>query len=435
MDQHDNEAEEETAADRTNTSRRRQKPTCPHYQQLSTMRTARRTQSRFVVNTPKARCCSSGSNGGGGGGCGGGEQTKLGVHDIEDLLTFGKNPHREASIALYREEVNGNTGSSFGITFIERRKRGGGFEVDSLNENGIAAKDGRLKRGDWIVAVNGRKSKRWTVDQGLDQIRAMTKDPLVLDILRKEETQDEEEEDKYSEHAVCPYYLSRAIMPHANLVFAPYNYVLDPNIRKTLGIDLAGSVVVLDEAHNVEDTLCESGSGAFGELDLCQLVAVLAHYSNQKQANATENDKRTMELLGSREERQVSEVAHELLLFVEKLVGHMRSLREGFERSPGLEKVKQEHAKFRLADDHPVEVTYHGPTGHGFKGKAIGCAPMLEELGITPEICARLSDFAQSMESHLFGSDSEDEDRAGQAVLNDLLNVVSRFELASKNPE
>jgi hypothetical protein len=87
MDQ-DNGAEKETT-DQTNASRRRQKPTCPHYQQLSTMRTARQTQSRFIVNTQKVSCCSSVSGGGGGGG--GGEQTKLGVHDIEDLLTFGKN--------------------------------------------------------------------------------------------------------------------------------------------------------------------------------------------------------------------------------------------------------------------------------------------------------------------------------------------------------
>ncbi|KAF4319177.1 hypothetical protein JM18_004674 [Phytophthora kernoviae] len=45
----------------------------------------------------------------------------------------------------------------------------------------------------------------------------------------------------------------------AHIVFCPYNYILDPSIRKAVGITLHNSIVVLDEAHNVEDT-CRSGA-------------------------------------------------------------------------------------------------------------------------------------------------------------------------------
>ena len=36
----------------------------------------------------------------------------------------------------------------------------------------------------------------------------------------------------------CPYYLAREIEPIAEVVFMPYNYVIDPLIRKTLSVDL-----------------------------------------------------------------------------------------------------------------------------------------------------------------------------------------------------
>eukprot|EP01122_Echinamoeba_exundans_P004354 TRINITY_DN14387_c0_g1_i1.p2 TRINITY_DN14387_c0_g1~~TRINITY_DN14387_c0_g1_i1.p2 ORF type:complete len:122 (-),score=25.42 TRINITY_DN14387_c0_g1_i1:63-428(-) len=48
----------------------------------------------------------------------------------------------------------------------------------------------------------------------------------------------------------------------------PYNYVLDPLIRKTLGIDLTGSVIILDEAHNVESVAADCGSFELTNLDL-----------------------------------------------------------------------------------------------------------------------------------------------------------------------
>lgn len=54
-------------------------------------------------------------------------------------------------------------------------------------------------------------------------------------------------------HKVCPYYWSMDLAQSADIIFCPYNYLIDPIIRKCLSIDLTGAVVVLDEAHNIED--------------------------------------------------------------------------------------------------------------------------------------------------------------------------------------
>ena len=39
----------------------------------------------------------------------------------------------------------------------------------------------------------------------------------------------------------------------AELIFCPYNYILDPVIRRAVQIDLQDAVIILDEAHNIED--------------------------------------------------------------------------------------------------------------------------------------------------------------------------------------
>ncbi|NXG07349.1 RTEL1 helicase, partial [Sakesphorus luctuosus] len=62
-----------------------------------------------------------------------------------------------------------------------------------------------------------------------------------------------------SKHRACPYYLSRSLKQQADVIFMPYNYLLDPKSRKAHNLDLKGTVVILDEAHNVEK-LCEESS-------------------------------------------------------------------------------------------------------------------------------------------------------------------------------
>ncbi|XP_028276270.1 Fanconi anemia group J protein [Parambassis ranga] len=58
----------------------------------------------------------------------------------------------------------------------------------------------------------------------------------------------------------CSYYAARELMQGASIVFCPYNYLLDPMIRESMEIDLAGQILVLDEAHNIEDCARESAS-------------------------------------------------------------------------------------------------------------------------------------------------------------------------------
>ncbi|XP_072750132.1 Fanconi anemia group J protein homolog isoform X2 [Anoplolepis gracilipes] len=58
----------------------------------------------------------------------------------------------------------------------------------------------------------------------------------------------------------CPYFGARSLMDNAEIIFCPYNYIVDPNIRESMQINLKGDIVILDEAHNIEDTCREAAS-------------------------------------------------------------------------------------------------------------------------------------------------------------------------------
>ena len=72
----------------------------------------------------------------------------------------------------------------------------------------------------------------------------------------------------------CGYYASRGDQQaKAHVVFTPYNYIVDPAVRRAMNIDLKGAVVVFDEAHNIEGVARDAASA---DLSLSQLDAAVA---------------------------------------------------------------------------------------------------------------------------------------------------------------
>ncbi|XP_027623577.1 Fanconi anemia group J protein [Tupaia chinensis] len=66
----------------------------------------------------------------------------------------------------------------------------------------------------------------------------------------------------------CPYYTARELIEDADIIFCPYNYLLDAQIRESMDINLKEQVVILDEAHNIEDCARESASYSVTEVQL-----------------------------------------------------------------------------------------------------------------------------------------------------------------------
>ena len=78
-------------------------------------------------------------------------------------------------------------------------------------------------------------------------------------------------------HGVCPYYLSREVQTMgADIVFLPYNYLIDPVSRASQNINVNNAIIVFDEAHNLESICSEATSFEIGALDVASAIDELA---------------------------------------------------------------------------------------------------------------------------------------------------------------
>jgi len=426
----------------------RKKLLCPHYRQLSSSRLAVQAHSVLVPNkfksAPNSSSCQSGKSP-----CGcndtaigiQGEKTKLGVHDIEDLVSFGLKPSVKRGVALYRRRSTNKTLQPLGMTLTNGTK---GSEVSEIKKGSIVDLDGTLKVGDRILSINGAdfsqkdpNAIKAELGKSLElvQLDVATKDDSVMNEL-------EDDTSAYSDHAACPYYLSHTLVDKAELIFAPYQYILDPNIRNRLNIDLEDSVVVLDEAHNVESTLRDSGSGKFGEIELCDLIVILSGYAamNRSDQNLVEVERGD----GDVDNINVCDVAHKLLLFVEALVLYMIKARKAFERKigqGGAEAAIREYKKYHTPHNTEFESTYHGPTGRGmgYPAKPVGCQPFFEAVGFSSEDFKDIESYADGLIKDIQSSNnvaggSNEQDRTSN-ILDRLLEVISKCSYACKEPE
>ena len=406
---------------------------CPHYRQLTSNRVAALAHSMFTPNEKAVECCSLG-----------GEQTKFGAHDIEDLVNFGVTPHTLSGVAIYR----GNS-SSVGLQLSE--VAGSGCCKIGKVKEGAAKVEGTLREDDRLAKFNGEDVRHLPLADVANRFRNATQDPITLDVVRGDV--EETDGDDYSPHSACPYYLSQILARNAELVFAPYNYVLEPAIRNALGIELEGSIIVLDEDHNVEDTLRESGSCKLGEFELCELLLVMSNYSSMEKHHANlikVNHPGTAIPIPDNEyapsgrggdvpdgSMYISDVAHCILLFLERIIDFLRSSRDRFEKNPGnkgADAAIREYRKFHSPDDKAFQVTYDGPTGMGVGGKAVGCKPFFDRLQFRQGELEQVVAYAEALSEHV-RSRSEEQGERSMNQMDRLLELVAKFSAASQKPE
>jgi len=72
----------------------------------------------------------------------------------------------------------------------------------------------------------------------------------------------------------CPFYRSRENQKTADIIFVPYNYIIDPHGSSDglNSVDLQNSIVIIDEAHNLERACEDSASISFGIGDLTAAI-------------------------------------------------------------------------------------------------------------------------------------------------------------------
>lgn len=113
--------------------------------------------------------------------------------------------------------------------------------------------------------------------------RAQAMELLAVDILT--EVQDIEQVVHHArKEKACPYYASRYATPDAELVLVPYNILLQKTTRDACKLTLKDSVVIIDEAHNLLETIADSHSVTLRVPALRDAQRVLGDYYNRYHA-------------------------------------------------------------------------------------------------------------------------------------------------------
>lgn len=76
----------------------------------------------------------------------------------------------------------------------------------------------------------------------------------------------------------CPYFGTRLGINEADFIVAPYNSVINRNIRKSLELDLSKCHLIFDEAHNIVQTIIDSYSAEISKSQILSCFECLYNY-------------------------------------------------------------------------------------------------------------------------------------------------------------
>ena len=79
---------------------------------------------------------------------------------------------------------------------------------------------------------------------------------------------------------VCSYCYSKFAIHLANIILVPYDYILSDAIKTYVGINTKNSIIVWDEAHNIDDKTEDIYSEMINIKDLDETLSFL--YRNIK---------------------------------------------------------------------------------------------------------------------------------------------------------
>ncbi|TMS05570.1 ATP-dependent DNA helicase DDX11 [Larimichthys crocea] len=205
----------------------------------------------------------------------------------------------------------------------------------------------------------------------------------------------------------CPYYSTRLAIPPAQLVVLPYQMLLHEATRKAAGVQLKGQVVIIDEAHNLSDTLSCIHSAELTGAQLCRAHSQLTQYAERyKSRLKAKNLMYIKQILfvieglvrvlggkvGQNPQSQTTQTGTEMLtinnfLFKGQIDNiNLFKLQRYFEKSMVSRKLGgfvEKYAGSRCELAHPEQLQQGEPTHRGLK-------PLPSNATEQPERCTRL---------------------------------------------
>jgi chromosome transmission fidelity protein 1 len=80
---------------------------------------------------------------------------------------------------------------------------------------------------------------------------------------------------------ICPYYGTRKSINSAEIVALPYNILFQKETRQSFSINLKNQIIIIDEAHNLIDTISQIHTVEINDLIVTQSLTQLNNYINR----------------------------------------------------------------------------------------------------------------------------------------------------------
>ncbi|MFP4000852.1 MAG: ATP-dependent DNA helicase [Thermoplasmata archaeon] len=169
---------------------------------------------------------------------------------------------------------------------LELREIGGHYGLGVQGRNNtclLAEEDEELQEGDAEELSKYCSDRKKEVRRAIDEGKEPTACPYYAGLLQIDLKEIrpwfeenvptvDETMDFCRERDICPYELTKALIPDATLITAPYIYFFLPFIRKQLkewmGVELSDLIVIIDEAHNLPDYARELSSSEIAKITL-----------------------------------------------------------------------------------------------------------------------------------------------------------------------
>lgn len=130
------------------------------------------------------------------------------------------------------------------------------------------------------------------------------------------------------ETKICPYYGSRHSIKSAEIIALPYNILFQKDARQSFSINLRNQVIIIDEAHNLIDTIAQIHSVEITDAHVTQATIQLENYMNRyKRMFSAKN-----------------------MLYLKQLVGVLNGLTKLFTTKPEDAKLEMDKGKLSLSE-------------------------------------------------------------------------------------
>lgn len=127
---------------------------------------------------------------------------------------------------------------------------------NSINERCLELQSSKKNGGSMIKKLGPGRARRTKASSGCPMLRKQKLQKEFISEVSQQEALDIEDLVYLgTQLGTCPYYGSRRMVPLADLVVLPYQSLLSKSSRESLGLNLKNNIIIIDEAHNLADSL------------------------------------------------------------------------------------------------------------------------------------------------------------------------------------